>query len=54
MNVEDFYMAVGEVIPEFDGEFAGDMNFHTPTRRIVFYKIREVGGEGGNLPEAFE
>ncbi|MEI9864133.1 MAG: hypothetical protein WDN00_06190 [Limisphaerales bacterium] len=47
-------MPVSEVVPEFDGELAGDMDIHAATSRIVLNKIRKVGRDRCNLTEAFK
>ena len=47
-------MAVGKVVPEFDGKFARHMDIHAASRSITFYKIRKLGGRSGDFTEAFE
>ncbi len=54
MNIENFYMTVGKVIPEFDGKLARHMDIHAPSCRITLNKIRKLGRGSGNLAEAFE
>jgi len=54
MQIENFYMAVGEIVPEFDGKFSEDMNVHSPPRRIVFNKIGKLGWKCRDVAEAFE
>ncbi len=47
-------MAVGKIIPKFDGEFSEDVNVHAPTGGIIFHKIGKSGWKRRNVAEAFE
>ena len=42
MQIENFHMAVGKIIPEFDGEFSEDMNLHATAGGVRFDKIRKI------------
>jgi hypothetical protein len=54
VNVENLQMAICEVVPEFDGELAEDVNIHSPTGGVALNKIRELGGECCDLTEVLE
>ena len=54
MEFKDLHVAVGEVVPELDGELAEHMHAHPPASRIVFDEIGVIGGEGGNLAKMFQ
>ena len=54
MEIKNFHMAVGEIVPKLDGEFSEDMNVHATPGRIMFYKIGKSGWKGRNVAETFE
>lgn len=47
-------MAVGEIVPKFDGKFAADVNVHAAPGGIVFDKIGKFGRQRGDFAEAFQ
>jgi hypothetical protein len=54
MQIENFYMAVGKIVPELYGKSAEHMNIHAPASGIVFDKIRKLGWKSRDVAEAFE
>src|ERR1039457_5522391 len=42
MQVENFYVPVGVVLPKLDGVFAADVNVHTAIRRVGFGVIGKL------------
>lgn len=43
MQIQDFNVSVGEIVPEFNGVSAKDMNFDSSSGRIVFHIIGKIG-----------
>lgn len=43
MDIQDFDVTVGKVVPEFDREFTGHVDINTSSRNIAFNKIRKLG-----------
>ena len=41
MDIQNFDVAVGEIIPKLDGKSAMHMNLHPPPAGIAFDKIRK-------------
>ena len=54
MQIENFHMAVGKIIPELYGKSTEHMNVHASSRGIVFNKIGKFGWECRDVAETFE
>ena len=54
MEVENFDVPVGEIVPKLDGEFAEHMNFHATAGGIAFDEVGIMGWERGDVPKALE
>jgi hypothetical protein len=42
MQVEDFYVSIRKIIPEFDGEATEHVDVHSPAGGIVFHIIAKL------------
>jgi hypothetical protein len=54
MQIENFHLTIGKIVPEFDGEFSEDVNVHATARGIRFDKIRKILRISRDFAEAFE
>lgn len=54
MHIKNLHMPVRKVVPELDGKFAEDVNFHSATSRIVLNKVGKLGGKCCNLTKVIE
>jgi len=52
MQIENFHLPVGKIIPKLDGKFSEDMNVNAASRGIVFDKIRKFGWKLRDFTEA--
>jgi len=54
MQIQDFNLAVGEVIPELHSELAEDMNIHASAGSVIFDEIGKSGWESRDVAKTLE
>lgn len=54
MQIKNFHMSVGKIIPKFDGKSAKHMNVHSPAGGIIFRVIAKLGWGGRYFAETLE
>jgi hypothetical protein len=54
MQIQDFHVPVGKIIPEFDGELAKHVNIYSPASGIALHVIRKSGRGCSNVAKALK
>jgi hypothetical protein len=54
VQIQNFHVPVGEIVPKLDREFAEDVNVHAPPGGIVFDEIGKSGRKRRNFAEVIE